>query len=39
MAEALLDVYSHVGVLKEVLSDLGKQLVSECMKGDKIAVY
>ena len=32
VAEALLDVYSRVGVPEEVLSDLGTQFVSECMK-------
>ena len=32
MAEALLDVYGRVSVPEEVLSDLGTQFVSECMK-------
>ena len=32
VAEALLDVYSCVGVPEEVLSDLGTQFVSQCMK-------
>ena len=32
VAEALLDIYSRVGVLEEVLSDLGRQFVSNCMK-------
>ena len=32
VAEALLDVYSRVGVPEEVLSDLGTQFVSACMK-------
>ena len=32
VAEALLDVYSRVGVPKEVFSNLGTQFVSECMK-------
>ena len=32
VAEALLDMYSRVGVPKEVLSDLGTQFTSECMK-------
>ena len=31
-AEALLDMYSRVGVPKEVLSDLGTQFTSECVK-------
>ena len=32
VAEALLDMYSRVGVPEEVLSDLGNQFVSKCMK-------
>ena len=32
VAEALLDLYSRVGIPEEVLSDLGTQLVSECMQ-------
>ena len=32
VAEALLDMYSWVGVPEEVLSDLGTQFTSECMK-------
>ena len=32
VAEALLDLYSRVGILEEVLSDLGTQFVSECMQ-------
>ena len=30
--EALLDVYSHVGVPEEVLSDHSLQFISKCMK-------
>ena len=30
--ETLLDIYSRVGVQEEVLSDLGKQFVLDCMK-------
>ena len=32
VAEALLDMYSRVGVPEEVLSDLGTQFISDCMK-------
>ena len=32
VAEALLDMYSHLGIPEEVLSDLGIQFVSKCMK-------
>ena len=32
MAEALSDMYSRVGVPDEVLSDLGTQFTSDCMK-------
>ena len=32
VAEALLDLYSRVGISEEVLSDLGTQFVSECMQ-------
>ena len=32
VAEAFLDLYSRVGIPEEVLSDLGTQFVSECMK-------
>ena len=32
VAEALLDIYSRVGLPEEVLSDLGRQFVSYCMK-------
>ena len=32
VAEALLDLYSRVGIPEEVLSDLGTQFVSECMQ-------
>ena len=32
VAEALLDIYSRVGVPEEVLSDLGRQFVSYCIK-------
>ena len=31
-AEALLDMYSRIGVAEEVLSDLGTQFTSDCMK-------
>ena len=31
-AEALLDMCSQVGVLEEVLSDLGTPLMSDCMR-------
>ncbi len=32
VAEDLVDMYSRLGVPKEVLSDLGTQYISECMK-------
>ena len=32
VAEALLDMYSRVGVPEEVLSDLGSQFTSNCLK-------
>ena len=32
VAEALVDIFSHLGVPEEILSDLGTQFVSECMK-------
>ena len=32
VAEALLDMYSHLGIPEEVLSDLGTQFVSKCME-------
>ena len=32
VAEALVDIYSRLGIPKEVLSDLGPQFVSECMR-------
>ena len=32
VAEALLDMYSRLGISEEVLSDLGTQFVSKCMK-------
>ena len=32
VAEALLDLYSRIGIPEEVLSDLGTQFVSECMQ-------
>ena len=32
VAEAFLDIYSRVGVPEAVLSDLGRQFVSDCMK-------
>ena len=32
VTEALLDLYSRVGISEEILSDLGTQFVSECMQ-------
>ena len=32
VTEALVDIFSHLGVPEEILSDLGTQFVSECMK-------
>ena len=32
VAEALVDIFSRLGVPEEILSDLGTQVVSECMK-------
>ena len=32
VAEALVDIFSHLRVPKKILSDLGTQFVSECMK-------
>ena len=32
VAEALVDMYSRLGIPEEVLSDLGTQFVSECMQ-------
>ena len=32
VAEALVDIYSKLGIPEEILSDLGTQLISECMK-------
>ena len=32
VAEALLDLYSRVGIPEEVLCDLGTQFVSDCMQ-------
>ena len=32
VAEALVDTFSRLGVHEEILSDLGTQFVSECMK-------
>ena len=32
VAEALVDIFSHLGLPKEILSDLGMQFVSDCMK-------
>ena len=32
VAEALVDIFSRLGVPEEILSDLGAQFVSECMK-------
>ena len=38
VAEALVDIFSHLEVPEEILSDLGTQFVSECMKGSDAAV-
>ena len=32
VAEALLDIYSRVGIPEEVLTDQGTQFISECMQ-------
>ena len=32
VAEALVDIFSRLGVPEEILSELGTQFVSECMK-------
>ena len=32
VAEALVDMFSQLGILEEILSDLGTHLVSECME-------
>ena len=32
VAEALMDVFCRIGVPEEILSDLGSQMVSDCMK-------
>ena len=32
VVEALLDMYSHLGIPEEVLSDLGTQFISKCME-------
>ena len=32
VAEALVDIFSRLGVLEEILSDLGTQFVSHCMR-------
>ena len=32
VAEALVDIFSNLGIPKEILSDLGTQFVSDCMK-------
>ena len=32
VAEALVDIYSHLGIPEEVLSDQGAQFISDCMK-------
>ena len=32
VAEALLDMYSRLGITEEVLSDLGTQFMSKCME-------
>ena len=34
VAEALLDIYSRVGIPEEVLTDQGTQFMSECMQGE-----
>ena len=36
IAEALLDMYSRVGVAKAVLSDLGAQFTLDCMKVSRL---
>ena len=32
VAEALVDIYSHLGIPEEVLSDQGTQFIYDCMK-------
>ena len=32
VAQALVDIFSHLEIPEEILSDLGKQFVSDCMK-------
>lgn len=32
VAEALVDIFSRLGILEDILSDLGTQFVSDCMK-------
>ena len=32
VAEALVDIFSRLGVPEEILSDLGTQFISDCMK-------
>ena len=32
VAEALVDIYSRLGVPEEILSDQGTQFISDCMK-------
>ena len=32
VAEVLVDIFRHLGVPEEILSDLGTQFVSDCMK-------
>ena len=32
VAEALVDIFSRLGIPEEILSDLGMQFVSDCMK-------
>ena len=32
VAEALVDIYSRLGIAEEVVSDQGSQFISDCMK-------
>ena len=32
VAEALVDIFRHLGIPEEILSDLGTQFMSDCMK-------